>query len=500
MTTTALPVARLINVQAVLTPAAAQAQNLSTLLLMSAGSVIDSIELYRIYASASAVSADFGGTSPEYLAANAYFSQTPQPRQLMIGRYAGGSRSGGLRGGVLSTLRQNVASTWNPITTGSFNFAKDGAAAIDVTGLNFSAVTDMNGVAAVFQAAMTGCTCTWNPVYQRLEFASSTSGATSAISYFAAAATGSDVSVISQTRSGASGSYTYPGTSGADDPATLVATFDNNYGQFWYAMAFANITTVVPAEQVKFAQAIQGLTNKHILSLTSNDAACLSAVSTTDLPYLIKQLGLSRTFVTYTSQNYSVGCAAVAKLLTVDYAAENSTITLMYKRLTGVIAESLSLPQVTALEAKNCSVFVNYDNGTSIFQQGLMGDGNPADTIAGVDWLAVNIMTALYNVLYTSPTKIPQTDAGMHVLSTAIESICSQAVRNGLCAPGQWNATGFGALSQGDFLAKGFYAFAPRVSDQSLTDRATRKSVAFQTAIKLAGAVHFVFETVLVNQ
>jgi hypothetical protein len=47
-------------------------------------------------------------------------------------------------------------------------------------------------------------------------------------------------------------------------------------------------------------------------------------------------------------------------------------------------------------------------------------------------------------------------------------------------------------LKQGDFLAKGFYVYAPSVNLQSQADRAARKSVPIQVAFKLAGAVHTV--------
>jgi hypothetical protein len=39
------------------------------------------------------------------------------------------------------------------------------------------------------------------------------------------------------------------------------------------------------------------------------------------------------------------------------------------------------------------------------------------------------VQTALFNALYTSTTKIPQTDAGMHILATVIEGVCQQYVR-----------------------------------------------------------------------
>jgi hypothetical protein len=94
---------------------------------------------------------------------------------------------------------------------------------------------------------------------------------------------------------------------------------------------------------------------------------------------------------------------------------------------------------------------------------------------------------------------VAQTDAGMHLLATAAEAALIDGVDNGLLAPGVWNAGGFGQLSTGDFLPKGYYIFQPPIATQSQADRAARKSVPFQIAAKTAGGVHVVFNILNVN-
>jgi hypothetical protein len=111
-------------------------------------------------------------------------------------------------------------------------------------------------------------------------------------------------------------------------------------------------------------------------------------------------------------------------------------------------------------------------------------------TITGADALAVDIQNALYNLLYTSPTKIPQTDAGTNLSVTTIEQVCGKYVTDGFLAPGVWDQAGFGNLAQGDFIGKGFYVYAPTVASQLKPDRQARKSVPIQVAAKCAGAVH----------
>ena len=129
-----------------------------------------------------------------------------------------------------------------------------------------------------------------------------------------------------------------------------------------------------------------------------------------------------------------------------------------------------------------------------------MANGYFFDEIQGTDWLQNYIQTAVYNLLYTSNTKIPQTDAGINLILTTVSQCLDQAVTNGLVAPGVWNAAGFGALQQGQTLTKGYYVYAPPVATQSQADREARKAPVIQCAIKLAGAVHFADVIINVNR
>lgn len=129
-----------------------------------------------------------------------------------------------------------------------------------------------------------------------------------------------------------------------------------------------------------------------------------------------------------------------------------------------------------------------------------MSNGYFFDSVHGFDAVQNSVQTDVWNLLYTSLTKIPQTDAGTHLLVTTIEKTMVAFVTNGLLAPGVWNAQGFGQLLQGDTLSKGFYVYAPPVATQSQADREARKSVPIQIAAKEAGAIHSVLITVNVNR
>ncbi len=492
-----LPVSRLVNVSVNLSPSAAQSQNLSSLLIMGASTVIDTVERVRSYDTLSAVAADFGTTAKEYLAALLWFQQTPQPTQLYIGRWARYSTSGKVVCAPLSTAQQAIAA-WNAVTSGGFTMSKNGAAATNITGLNFSAAANLSAVAAIIQASTTNITCVWNASLQRFEIASTTTGTSSSISFLTAPGSGTDVAAMLKGRSTDSGAYLVTGMLG-ETAAAAVAEMDDRFGQTWYGLVFTE-TDMLDSEHLAVASYVEAANTKYFYGITTQQAGVLVAATTSDLASQLKAVAYKKTMVQYSSTSPYAVVSAMARILTTEYTGNATVITLMYKQEPGVVAETLAASQVDALAAKNCNVFVSYQNNTNILQNGVTCSGLFVDIVTGTDWLGIAMQTALYNVLYTSPTKIPQTDQGVHILCTTVESVCNQAVINGLLAPGVWQSAGFGTLKQNDYLPKGFYVYAARVDSQSQEDRSARRAPPIQVAAKLAGAVHEVSVSVVVNQ
>jgi len=495
MPTATLPISRLISVSLTLTPQAAQQQNLSQLLILGDSAIIDVVSRMRLYTSLTQVATDFGTNAPEYLAATLWFGQNPQPTSLLIGRWAQSATHGQLFGAPLTPTNSLIA-TWTAIANGGFHISVDGGASTNVTGLNFTGATTLNGVAAIISAALTGATCVYNSVFNRFEITSNTTGATSSISFLTAPTAGTDISGLMGDVAGGGG---YQANGIVAETALAAATFfDQTFGQQWYALQFAS-THTVNADHQAVSAFIEGTATYHFYGVTTQDPNALLASSTTDIAYLLSQTKPNRTAVQYSStSNYAIA-SALARILTTNYAGANTVITLMYKQEPGVAPEVLNSTQIAALEAKNCNVYVTYNNNTSIFEPGVCSSGLFIDTEIGTAAWVVTMQTALYNVLFTTSTKVPQTNTGMHLLATAIEQTSSQFVVNGLLAPGTWTSAGVGVINQGDPLPKGYYVFVPPIEQQSASQRAARLSVNFQVLGKLAGAVHDVQIGVTVN-
>jgi hypothetical protein len=504
----ALPVSLLVAVSVTLTPTGAQTPNFNTAMVMGSSAtagapVIDVVTRMRTYATLAAVGVDFGNTAPEYLAATEWFAQLPQPTSLNIGFWAQSATSGQLYGGAVSAANQAIA-VWNAITTGSFHVSINGVAN-DITGMSFSLSANLNAVAAVIQAAIraigtggyTLATCVWNPAFSRFVITSDTTGTASTVSFLTAAGSGADISVILAMRNTAgNGAYVANGIA-AETALSAVTTLDVQFGGLWYGLATLGVADADVQAIAPYVEAAS--IAPHYYGVNTQEAGVITTGDTSNIAYLLKATGYNHTAVQYSSSSLYAVVSMLARILTTNWSGQDTAITLMFKQEPGITAETLNTTQIAALQSTNANVFVNYSNGIPIIQNGTSTTGVFIDSVMGIDVLAATIQTGLFNAMYQTPTKIPQTDAGMHILATSISGSCQQFVNNGLLGPGTWTAPGFGQLVQNQFLGAGFYVYQPPIANQSASARSARASVPFQVAAKLAGAVQNVNVAISVN-
>ncbi|HHT5644567.1 TPA: DUF3383 family protein [Raoultella planticola] len=368
-----LPVSNVVNVDVIMSPVAATGRNFGALLILGTSTVIPVTERIRQYSAIEDIGDDFGVDSPEYEAATIFFSQSPKPTLVYIGRWAKTLAEG--EAGAVETLLQAV---------------------------------------------------------------------------------------------NASLQYTN-----------------------WYGLAIADSADLVEADVIYVAAAIEASSLSRILAVTTDDVNVLVAGNTDNIGYKLKAAGYGRTFWQYSSSSKYAAISAFGRAFTVNFTGNNTTITLKFKTEPGVTYETLTTTQAAAIDSINGNVYVYYANDTAIIQQGVMANGDFFDERHGLDWLQNYVQTNLYNLLYTSATKIPQTDAGVTRLMTNVEASLDQAVNNGLVAPGVWNGGPIGQIESGDTLTKGYYVYADSVDNQAQSDREARKSPVIQAALKLAGAIHY---------
>ena len=573
-----LPVSSVVSVAVNLSQAAAQAQNLSNILILGNSQVIDTTQRVRTYASSAAVAADFGSTfvatggaagqsvittastysvsvgqtvsgtgvaanttvtavslnssvtisnplsvtatgtysgySPEYFAAVEWFAQSPQPSLALIGQWNQTATYGRLQGAYINAGTQ-IAASWAAVTTGSFvlNVTSSGTTTPhNITGISFAGAAGLSGnalmtyIATQVTTAITSysCICTWNSVYGSfiVSTTAGSAGTGSAIPFLTTYGSGTDVSgaTPSTTNLGLSasnsGAYAVQGL-GNETCLTAITLFDASFGRQWYA-AFA--CSVTDADSINVAGYIESSNTKHAWLVNHQEGAVLTSGDTTNISYKLQQLAYRHTVSQYSSTSLYAVVSLAARIMTTNYNANKTVITTMYKQEPGIVAETQPVSAITNLIGYNCNVFEAFDNNTNIITPGVTASGDFIDIIFGADWLSLTIQQTLYNVLYTSPTKIDQTDAGTNILVAAVIGVLDQGVSNGYLAAGTWTQAGFGSLAQGDFLPRGYYVYAPPVASQNPALRALRQSVVIQVAAKLAGAVQTISLILNINR
>ncbi|GAA5786138.1 DUF3383 domain-containing protein [Chitiniphilus shinanonensis] len=493
--TQGLAVSNVVNVQIVMSPRAAATRNFGALLVLGSSPVIDTTERLRQYSNLDGVVSEFGTAAPEYAAANLFFSQSPQPSILYLGRWAKTATSAVLHGAVLSAAQQDIAN-FTAVTAGGMKIDIDGTTKT-LSAIDLSAVTNLNGVASAVSAKLGAAgTCVWDAASKRFSITSATTGVTSTIGYAIPPASGTDISVLLGLQSGqASAPVNGVAAESLVDAVAALAGMSND----WYGLLVAD-AALAESDVLAVAAFIEGTGQSRIFGYTTQNSLALDPTSTTDIASKLKDFNYKRTLTQFSSSSPYAGASLFGRAFTVNFQGNNTTITLKFKQEPGVMAENLTESQAATLRDKRCNVFVEYNNDTAIIQEGVMVNGYFFDEVHGTDWLQNELQTAVYNLLYTSQTKIPQTDSGIAQILTTLESRLDQAVANGLVAPGQWNGPAFGALQTGQFLSKGYYLYAPPIATQSQADREARKAPVIQIAIKLAGAVHFVDVIVNVNR
>lgn len=371
--------------------------------------------------------------------------------------------AGELVGGPVTTGNQ-VIGVWIAISTGSFTVSINGAVK-NITGLNFGSVTTMSDVAGVIQTALNsavaGTTCTWN------------------------SATSNFIITAPTTRGGSSISVISPEGTGTDISAIMAGT----------AATGAYVASVSAADYLAIAGYLEATAGRHIQGIATQDPNCLNAANTTNIGYLLQQLKYNWSAIQYSSTSPYAVISMLARILTTDWTASASAIDLMYKQEPGVIPESLTATQAAALQGFNVNVYASYNIGTTlagtpIIQYGICPSGNYIDTVIGAAALAGTIQTNMFNALFTTSTKIPQTDSGQGVLEGQIVAALKQFVKNGYLGPNVWDGGSFGNLATGQFLPDGWYVYQPSVASQVPAQRANRVSVPFQVAAVLAGAIN----------
>ncbi|ERT11196.1 DUF3383 family protein, partial [Photorhabdus temperata] len=285
-----LPVSNIVNVTINMAPRGAQSRNFGSLLIAGASTVIDTHERLRLYADIDGVGADFGLDTPEYQAAALYYSQSPRPVDLYIGRWVKDQAFAALRGAIL-TKQQQAISNFTAITDGSFKLTINGKEAV-YSGIDLSKETNLNGVAQRVAEKLKECAVTWDT--SRFVLTLQASGT---IGYVSPATTGTYIGELLKLDPGSGATVIEPAK--AETIAEAVATL-GAASSGWYGLVIAD-DTLTDKDILSVADYIESASVSRIYGHTVQKTDALEADVATDIGSQLKGGNYQRTLWQYSS-------------------------------------------------------------------------------------------------------------------------------------------------------------------------------------------------------
>lgn len=370
--------------------------------------------------------------SSVYWAGQAFFAKSKRPRQMAVGKIFTANQGAYLLSGGISSLDAVKA-----VTNGAFDITVDGTVQ-NVTGLDFSSVADVNGVAGVISAALTGATCT--VYHDNLIIKTTSTGAESTISYASTPASGTDVSALLGLTEANGASYADGYVAGTiADELQAIADAGARAGLFFYGWALD-----AEYRDTEDQEAAQNWINARSFracgAMCTNNSSAYNPASTSNNGYKATEAGLPGINYTYddNAQVYPE-ISYLANFLAVDYNTENSTIAGKFKDADGIAA--VNFPDietnVQTLNARRINTITGVIGQTLKFFR----EGNQSSAAWSTDgWVNVcnfinDLEIEILNVFLRNK-KVPYTPDGQNLLIAAASKICNKYKRNGAYADG----------------------------------------------------------------
>lgn len=399
-------------------------------------------EVGRYYNDLSAMVSDgFLATDPEYLAAQAVWSQTPSAPKILVARRS-------LVSTPVCTLTPVAANStvyrvFVQNTLASYTSDSSATVAEICTGLK----------SAIDALALSGVTVTNNTTYLSIAV---TAGKYLRIKVDGTAGyCGFDKLLVDWT-------HADPGI--ATDLGNLAA-----YAQDWYGLILAG--SMSPAEVA--AAAVWANANGKLMLHASNQSAIITtAAPGSDIVGVAHTANYSRVAVGFKADN---GEFADAALMSNRFTFSPGSESWMFCSLDSVSADNLSSTHLQNIRNKNGFYFASF-GGVTISSEGKVASGEYIDVTRGVDGLRSDIQSSVYAALLkaTANGKMPYTDVGAVALKAAILGALDRYERNGF------------------LVTKSSVVTIPSVASQSAADRAARKFAGITFSALLADAVHAV--------
>lgn len=465
-------------------------------------------ETHRIYFNASSVGIDYGTTSEAYEQAVAIFSQSPNPTST---------------GGYVAM----IPLIGTPIPPAPAVLT--GTATVDVTTLVAGAY-DVNLNGTEYSFTLGGVPATAQDVVDA--FNSAQDGGLNPITDIASLSSDNNAGTvvtfnITSVGTGSATSLTLSASAGTDIAPLLNFIYETEVGtdaevldepildavtRIQDDVAFQGILLTQELSDVDLKALSAGIQGTNRLLFVGKSNLTAIAGVFTDIKNASEHQ--TRCLAYYNSGNNTLtdqrsarkfASAYAGRGMSTNFAGAGTAITMNLNELVTILPDpyirgTVKETLIQSAETAGVDIYVGDPNG----QKGVISNGANLfyDEIYNRIWFKGALQVSGYNVLKTTPTKIPQTETAMTFLKNALARVCEQAVTNGYVANGSWTLPDtFGDPERflNNILTNGFYIYSQPVVLQDPADRASRKAPLVQIAIKSAGAIHSVDLLININ-
>lgn len=428
-----IPISDLVQVDIAISPNAIATDGFGPLLFLSK-EFVPTVDVYpvRSYTSLKEVLADFPGGEIAK-AATAWYSQKPTPKTFLVGaiKYdtltpATPATVTAATAAVLATIKRETAATLQ-LSVSGVQYVTDP--------IDFSSAEDFAGVANLVTAALSsvGAGVTVTQEAGKFKLTTSATGINATISNV-----GGKVGEVLKLQSSDS-AVIVAGKNELSISSDLSNIADAPFNFFYVGLDRKYRGKTSPVDnQMSVAKWCEA--SSKVFGWADNDKNIL--INGTDNSFRrAKNQNLRNTLCVYDASangDEYPEISILGRASTVNFNVANSVLILAYKKGPGITTADLSSGQVNTLLACGGNAFISVA-GNTMFFNGRMADGTWFDSVQGVEWLTQKVRLNVFNLFYTSTTKIPWTDTGVAMVNQQVTLALELAKTNGLIAPGYDN-------------------------------------------------------------
>jgi len=421
-----IPASEIVQVVPGVIGAGGSALDLNGLILTANTSV--PVGAVQSFATPDDVSRFFGPTSPEAAVAASYFlgfdNSTKKPGNLLFAQYPSAPVAAYLRGGSLASMTLTELKALAGILTVSIDGTAKTSSAITLT-----AATSFSNAATIIQAAFTslGGTVTYDAQLAAFKFTSSTSGATSTISF----ASGTLSAGLKLTQ--ATGAVTSQGAI-AGVPATNMTAIIG-VTQNW--ASFMTMWEPVTADKVAFSAWTNSRGNRFAYVGWDTDVQATTQGSTTSWAAVVAANEYSGSIPVY--KDILHAAFILGAIASIDFERTNGRITLAFKSQSGLQFTVTDATTAQTLIDNGYNFYGDYatanDQFRFLYPGQISGDWKWIDTYVNQIWLNAALQQAMMTLL-TQVNSVPYNADGYALIDASCMDPVNAAVNFGAIRSG----------------------------------------------------------------